>query len=124
MTILEHTLDFCKKHLLKYRINSDNYVIVHGNVYLDNRLGDMKKLPIKFEKVSGSFHCNGNKLTTLEGCPKYVFGNFYCNGNKLTTLEGCPKHVGENFICDIITHHVLGNVQGNIFCKKNKRIVI
>jgi hypothetical protein len=99
-----NTLEFCKKYIKNHTINSDNTVDVNGNVDLYNRLGDMKKLPVKFGKVSGSFSCGGNKLTTLEGCPKYIGGNFYG---------------------DILTHHILGSVQGKIFYyHKHRRIVI
>jgi hypothetical protein len=105
----------------------------------------MKKLPVKFGKVSGNFSCHGNKLTTLEGCPNYVGDYFFCSGNKLTslegcpnyidgdfycyknnltTLEGCPIYVGGKFYCDILTHHILGNVQGDIYYNIKQRIVI
>jgi hypothetical protein len=113
-------LTFCKN----YTINSDGIVDVDGKVDLCNRLGDMTKLPVKFGKVSGFFACIGNNLTTLECCPKYVGGVFYCRNNKLTTLEGCPNYVGGDFTCDILTHHILGNIQGKkIYCNK-QRIVI
>jgi hypothetical protein len=104
----------------------------------------MKKLPVKFGNVSYDFSCNGNELTTLEGCPSYVGGGFHCGGNELTTLKGCPKYVGNSFYCgsnnlttlescpkyignnlwcDIITHHILGNIKGKILYNK-QRIVI
>jgi hypothetical protein len=88
-----NTLEFCEKYLT-YTINSDNTIDVNGNVDLDNKLGKMKKLPVKFGKVSGYFWCAANKLTTLEGCPNYVGGSFYCSKNNLTSLEYCPKYVG------------------------------
>jgi hypothetical protein len=94
-----NTLDFCEKYLENYTINSDNTIDVNG-VYLDNNLGKMKKLPVKFGKVSGGFYCSYNELTTLEGFPKYVSGNFSCSQNNLTTLEYCPKYVGDYFLCD------------------------
>ena len=97
-----NTLDFCKKYLGNYTINSDDTIDVDGDVNLYNRLGDMKKLPVRFGKVSGYFHCGYNKLTTLEGCPKYVGGYFGC---------------------DIITHHILGNVQSDFYSMR-QRIVI
>jgi len=114
---------FCQKYLENYIINPDGTIDVNGDVYLDDELGDMEKLPVKFGKVSGHFGCYGNKLSTLEGCPKYVSGDFVCGGNQLTTLEHCPKYVGGHFGCDILTHHILGYVQGKIYCDK-QRIVI
>jgi hypothetical protein len=117
-------LEFCKKYWIKnYTINTDGTIDVNGNVDLYYKLGDMKKLPVKFGKVSGTFDCSENNLTTVEECPNYLGGYFYCHRNKLTTLEGCPKYIGGNFQCNILTHHILGKVQRNIYCDK-QRIVI
>ena len=45
-------------------------------------------------KVGGSFWCNGNQLTTLEGAPKEVGGHFYCDPpNK--TVEQLLKEARE-----------------------------
>ncbi len=60
---------------------------------------NLKKLPLRFGKVSGYFSCNHNKLTTLEGAPKEVGGYFSCSGNNLISLQGGPKKVGEGFYC-------------------------
>jgi hypothetical protein len=85
----------CKKYGIKnYTINPDGTVDVDGNV----NLFGLKKLPIKFGKVSGRFDCSYSQLTTLEGSPKEVGGWFNCSYNQLTTLEGAPKVVG-NFDC-------------------------
>jgi len=80
-----------------YTINEDGSIDVNGNVTLSG--GNFKKLPLKFNKVSGNFYCSRNELITLEGAPKYVGGVFSCNYNKLTSLKYCPKNVGGNFIC-------------------------
>jgi hypothetical protein len=101
-----NTLEFCEKYLYNYSINPDDTIDVNGDVKLWNRLGDMKKLPVKFGKVSGSFDCSVNKLTTLEGCPNYIDGMFNCNMNKLTTLKGIEK-------CEIF---------GNFWCYNNPKI--
>jgi hypothetical protein len=96
-----NTLEFCKKYLENYTINSDNTIDVNGDVDLDGMLGNMKKLPVKFGKVSGLFWCNMNKLTTLEYCPKYIGGDFSCEYNKLTTLKGIEKcEIIDNFYCE------------------------
>jgi len=69
--------EICKKYwIANYTINSDGYINVDGNVWLDNK--NLTKLPLKFNNVTGSFNCLGNKLTSLIGCPNYVGGNFYC----------------------------------------------
>jgi hypothetical protein len=95
-----NTLEFCEKYLKNYTISPDGTIDVNGYVDLEEKLGNMEKLPVKFGKVSGYFDCGSNNLTTLEGCPKYVGDSFYCGYNALTTLEGCPKYVGGNFSCD------------------------
>ena len=97
--------------------NADGSIDVDRDVDLSGL--NLKKLPLKFNKVNGSFYCNSNKLTTLNGSPKDVL-NFYCSSNlltsleggpekvsgvfnasfnKLTSLEGVPKEVGEFFSC-------------------------
>jgi hypothetical protein len=136
---------FCEKYLENYTINHDDTIDVDGDVFLDNILGNMEKLPVKFGKVSGWFNCNDNNLTTLdgspnyvggefdcynnnimtlEGCPRYVGDFFRCSHNNLTTLEYCPKYIGGNFFNDILTHHILGSVQGNIYYDVKQRFVI
>ena len=109
----------CKKYGIKnYTINSDGSVDVDGDV--DFYRKGFTKLPLKFGRVSGSFDCtsnqlttlegaprevgegvsfSGNQLTTLEGAPERVSGGFNCSRNKLTTLEGCPEEIGGGFFC-------------------------
>jgi len=91
-----NTLEFCEKYLndKDYIINSDGTIDVNGHVYLDNKLGKMTKLPVRFGKVSGYFSCENNNLTTLAGFPSYVGNSFWCSKNNLTSLEYCPKYVG------------------------------
>jgi hypothetical protein len=120
-----NTLEFCEKYLENYTINSDNTIDVNGDVYLHGMLGDMEKLPVKFGKVSGSFWCHKNKLTTLEGCPNYVGGSFICDKNKLTTLEYCPKYVDGHFSCEDNKLTTLKGIEkceilGNFYCRNNK----
>ena len=65
-----------------------------GNLYL-------KELPsiLTNVKVTGTFDCYGNKLTSLVGAPSSVGQHFNCYGNKLTSLAGAPASVGGNFYC-------------------------
>lgn len=79
------------------KVNSDGSIDIYGSISLSNCL--LNKMPFKFNIVTGSFTCNGNKLTDLDGCPNYVGGNFICSENKLTTLKGCPQEVGGMFNC-------------------------
>jgi hypothetical protein len=55
---------------------------------------------VEFGKVSGSFDCSRNKLTSLEGAPQKVSGDFNCGVNKLTSLAGAPQEVGGDFNCE------------------------
>ncbi len=85
----------------------------------------LKKIPIKFNIVSGNFSASINNLTSLEGCPKEVGGDFYCSYNQLTSLEGCPKEVGGNFYC---SYNQLTSLKGapmyiyDFWCNNNQLI--
>jgi hypothetical protein len=79
-----------------YQINNDLSVNVNYSVNISNK--DLKVIPIKFNKVYGSFYCKHNNLTSLEGAPKEIGGvkkngDFYCSYNKLTSLKGFPKEI-------------------------------
>jgi len=87
-----------KKYNFKIsKYNEDFSIDVDGEVVLYN--SGLKKLPIKFNIVLGSFNCFGNELKSLEGCPKYVGGNFNCYYNQLTSLEYAPEYVRGWFDC-------------------------
>ena len=89
----------CRKYnIINYTINSDGSIDVNGNVNLG--YNKLTKLPLKFNKVSGSFSCYQNQLTSLEGCPIEVGGIFDCHSNKLTSLEDGPIEADEYFYCD------------------------
>jgi hypothetical protein len=89
-------LDLLK--ISNYKINDDGTIDVVGNVDLSEM--NISKLPLKFGRVVGSFNCSYNKLTTLEGAPKFVSRDFVCKHNKLTILDGCPSEVGGSFWCN------------------------
>jgi hypothetical protein len=61
----------------------------------------LKRLPVAFDKVGGSFECHDNQLTTLEGGPTSVGRHYDCSNNQLTTLEGAPTSVGGSFLCSL-----------------------
>jgi len=101
--------------------NSDGTYSCEGNVNLTG-LG-LKKIPVRFKRVEGSFFCENNKLTTLEG-PKYVGGSYFCEHNELTTLKGSPKRVKGEFDCsynNLTTLEGAPKYVGNLFdCRYNK----
>ncbi len=96
---------------------------VKGNLNLSG-LGLTKLPDLSHVVIDGSFVCDNNQLTTLEGCPKEVGGYFWCNQNQLTTLEGGPKEVGGSFNCynNRLTTLVGGpeKVSGNFICHHNQ----
>ena len=79
---------------------------------------------IKFGKVSGSFGCSWNNLTSLEGAPQEVSGDFNCSSNNLTSLEGAPQEVGGDFNCSSNKLTSLEGapqkVDGDFECRDNK----
>lgn len=79
-----------------YSINEDGSIDADC-VFINSR--GLKKLPLKFRNIEGSFQCQHNHLTSLEGCPETVGGNFACNNNHLFYLKYSPKKVGGFFNC-------------------------
>ena len=79
-----------------------NYEWVNGKLNVKGNVSFLKrklsKLPFKFGVVTGSFNCEENKLTSLEGAPERVGKDFKCGDNQLTSLEGAPIEVG-GFSC-------------------------
>ena len=76
--------DFAEKYIIgKYSINEDGSVDVTGDVKVINTSPQSKlhNIPIRFNKISGDFRINGNYITSLEGCPKWVGGEFNCSAN-------------------------------------------
>ena len=94
----EEIAKICKEYGIEnWSINEDGLVDVDGDV--DLRDMSLKKLPLKFGKVTGDFDCYYNQLTTLEGAPETVGGSFDCEGNNLTTLKSAPHSVSGSFNC-------------------------
>jgi hypothetical protein len=109
-------------HIDKYSINPDGSIDVDDDVSLN--YGIITSIPLKFNRVSGDFRCEFNRLSSLEFCPKSVGGDFWCNNNKLTSLIGSPVTVGGNFKCD---ENILTSLEGcpsefggNFICTNNQ----
>lgn len=118
-----HTI--CKRYgIEKYTINSNGSIDVDGNVELSfNRL---KRLPIKFNYVSGSFDISCNKLTTLEGLPKHIGGYLNLDYNDIEVLNidlicNYSISIGENPIKRI--EYINPNIIGNIRIHNNQGII-
>jgi hypothetical protein len=91
--------DICKQYKIEnYTINDDGSIDVDGDVGLFDR--GLTELPLRFNRVTGSFDCNFNKLTSLKGSPRWIGGYFDCRYNRLTSLEFSPDYVGGVFCCD------------------------
>lgn len=87
---------YCDQYQIKnYTINIDDSVDVDGDVYLSSKL--LGKIPIKFNRVSGSFTISNNRLESLENVPQFVGENFNAAFCGLTSLEHSPEYVGGNF---------------------------
>ena len=112
----------CKKiGITDYTINPDGSIDV--NKYVNLSIKGLTKLPLKFNKVNGSFPCSGNKLTSLEGSPKEVNGNFSCDRNNLTSFEFAPKIIRGYFNCRCNNiksfEYFPSYVKGYFYCKFN-----
>ena len=95
-------LDRCTKNSKGWSLNpSTGLIDVDGGFYCPGQgLTDFKG--VAFGHISGSsgtFYCENNRLTSLEGAPQTVDGMFYCNNNRLTSLEGAPQSVDGDFYC-------------------------
>lgn len=59
----------------------------------------LEHIEVQFNIVRGGFHCNHNRLKSLEGSPLSVRAEFDCSFNQLTTLQYSPLSVGGYFNC-------------------------
>ena len=86
-----------------------------------NNLTSLEGAP---QEVGGSFRCSHNRLTSLEGAPQKVEGYFDCSYNMLTSLEGAPQEVGGSFYCsnNMLTslEGAPQKVEGCFWCDGNK----
>ncbi len=117
--------DICKEYGIKnYTINGDGTIDGDGEKMINLSHKGLIKIPLDFNKVGGSFYCNNNNLTSLEGAPESVGGNFDFSYNKLTSLEGAPQEVGGYFDCDnnqlTSLEGAPQSVSGDFYCYNNK----
>jgi hypothetical protein len=117
--------EICEKYNIKnYTINDDGSIDVNDSVILCQF--ELTELPLLFNKVTGGFDCNINKLTTLKGSPKWIGGNFGCMYNNLTSLEFGPEYVSGYFTCiNNDLSDLVGSpkqVDGNFNCINNGKL--
>lgn len=72
-----------------------NEVDVDGDVVMD--VDDIKKLPVRFRQVTGSFIIAGSEIESLEGCPQVVGRHFDCSDTDITSFEHGPQQVGGSY---------------------------
>lgn len=118
----QETISLCDRYgITNYSINQDGTIDVDGDVNLDNL--NLIKLPLRFRRVTGSFHCYQNKLTSLDGAPIEVGGYIDVDNNNLTSLDGCPKTIGGNIYCSdneiISLAAIVNKVDGGVYCFGN-----
>ena len=74
--------------------------VIKGDLDLSGK--GLTKLPdLSKVIVEGSFRCENNQLTSLQGAPQKVGGNFRCKNNQLTSLQGISKEIGGKIEVDI-----------------------
>ena len=61
----------------KYTIHDNLVVDVHQQVSIYR--ANLTSLPFQFGIIEGYFDCDGNKLTSLDHCPKIVHDDFFCD---------------------------------------------
>jgi hypothetical protein len=86
--------------IFNYKINDDLSINVKGDVVIVGEI--IEKLPnyIQFNEIDGKFKIKFCELASLKGFPIKVFNGCSCAGNKLESLEYCPKFIGNDFFCD------------------------
>ena len=71
----------------------------------------------------GSYYCNHNNLTSLEGVAHTIYDNFDCAWCYIESLENSPGHVGKNYSCNANKIKTLKGIQkvicGNFICTNN-----
>ncbi len=102
--------------------NSDGSWDVKGDVSFYGM--KLKKLPLRFGKVTGDFECSFNELTTFEDFPIYIGGSLDCMTNLLSSLKGFPKRVGRSiYIGSNELTSLKGSprmVRGDFSCESNR----
>jgi hypothetical protein len=83
--------DLNKRRHKDWKKNPDGSFDVRGDVNITPDDVLRGHLRYRFRKVSGDFHCDGNGLTSLVGCPQTVGRDFWCDVNHLTSLVGGPQ---------------------------------
>lgn len=56
-------------------------------------------IPIRFNRVKGTFTCRGTHLRNLTNSPRFVEGDVDCTSSDLETLIGAPDYIGKDFDC-------------------------
>lgn len=96
----------------------EKYSIVKGvsQPFVVNVLGDVNlkakeltSIPVKFNKVQGSFDVSDNSLTSLAFCPKVIKDDFLCSGNLLKILDSFPLSIGARIS---LAHNQLQSLKG------------
>lgn len=105
LAYIDYIMDALKVE--KYKIKEDLTVDVDGDV--DFSVGMLKKIPVKFGKVTGNFNCSYNALNNLTNSPTQIGGIFNCSGNEIYTLIKGPSYVAGGYFC---TDNRLENLEG------------
>lgn len=86
-----------KGYTISNEPNEDGKYVVDATsnaVVKNKRLTSLTNEMFVWGKVNGWFDCRDcDKLTSLDGCPKYVEAYFSCANTGITSLDGCPTNV-------------------------------
>lgn len=111
-----------KYMICNYNLNDNDTIDVDENVYLHNK--NLRKIPLDFNIVNGSFDCNDNRLRNLKKSPNIVSDFFDCSNNNLKSLKNAPSIVKSHFFCDENKLKSLkycpGKVGGKFDCSFNR----
>ena len=83
-----------------YQLDDDGFITWYGEFEIpDADLSPGFPSYIRFKAIQGAIHLDFTGLEYLSGLPKVCNEYFSCEGNKLSSLEGCPEIVKGDFFC-------------------------
>ena len=75
--LTQEQIDFLNRYTKgTWSVNADGKLDINGDFDCDDKEID-SFLWIQFGRVTGSFYCSNNSLSSLKGAPREVGGNFY-----------------------------------------------
>lgn len=122
MELTKEQIDWLKECVTGTWTLENGVVDVVGKVNCS--IQTIKKFPVKFGKVIGSFEAEWTMIETLEGAPQYVEGYFSVNGcPHLKSLESCPQRTKKIYFSGCRSLEKVGDLpetcEGAVFDNQN-----